>query len=88
MRLKKGFITHNVDGTQMMVAAGPAAKTFRGMVRSNESAAFVVDCLKENVTEDDIVKKLLDVYEVSEEIARKDVQMIIHKLDSIGAIER
>lgn len=88
MKLKKGFITHTVEGTQMMVAAGPAAKLFRGMVRSNESAAFVVDCLKENVTEDDIVKRLLDVYEVSEEIARRDVQMIIQKLDSIGAIER
>ena len=46
MKLKEGFITHTLQGQQMMVAAGPAARLFRGVVRSNETAAFIIDCLK------------------------------------------
>lgn len=87
MKLKKGFVTHTLRGTQMMVAAGPAAKVFRGMVRSNETAAFIVDCLKEDVTEDEIVRRILDTYDVSEDRARNDVRTILDKLKSIGAIE-
>lgn len=45
MKLKEGFITHQIQNTQMMVAAGEAAKHFHGLVRSNETAAFIVDCL-------------------------------------------
>lgn len=87
MKLKKGFITHTLQGTQMMVAAGPATKLFHGMVRSNETAAFIVDCLKEETTEDGIVAKMLDTYNVTEETAKKDVRMILDKLNNIGAIE-
>ena len=46
MKLKTGFITHQIQDTQMMVAAGEAAENFHGLVRSNETAAFIVDCLK------------------------------------------
>lgn len=51
MTLKKGFITHTLGDEQMMVAAGPAARLFHGMVQSNETAAFIVDCLKHPTTE-------------------------------------
>lgn len=87
MKLKKGFITHTLQDTQMMVAVGQAAKSFHGMVRSNETAAFIVDCLKSNTTEEGIVQKLLEAYEVTPEVARRDVAKILEKLRSIGAIE-
>lgn len=88
MRLKKGFITHTIQDTQMMVAAGEAAKSFHGMVRSNETAAFIVDCLKSETTEEEIVQSLLARYDVDEDTARRDVKGILRKLDSIGAVER
>ena len=87
MKLKKGFITHTVMGTQMMVAAGAEAANFHGLVRSNETAAFIVDCLKNDITESEIVDALLENYEVERSIAKKDVRKILDKLESIGAIE-
>ena len=87
MKLKKGYITHTVMGTQMMVAAGAAASNFHGLVRSNETAAFIVDCLKQETTEAEIVDAILARYEVERERAEEDVHMIIEKLESIGAIE-
>lgn len=87
MKLKEGFITHQIQDTQMMVATGETAKNFHGLVRSNETAAFIVDCLKSEITEEAIVDKLLTEYDVSRETAAQDVRRILEKLNSIEALE-
>ena len=87
MKLKKGFVTHTLGGEQVMVAAGPAARSFHGLVRSNETAAFIVDCLKKETSEQAIVDAMLERYEVSREVVEKDVREILAKLRSIGALE-
>ncbi len=87
MKLREGFLTHTVDGTQMMVAAGKAAPFFHGLVRSNETAAFIVDCLKQETTEGAIVDVLCGIYAVSRETAARDVARILEKLRSIHALE-
>ena len=87
MKLKTGFITHQIQDTQMMVATGEAAKSFQGLVRSNETAAFIVNCLKSETTEEAIVENLLAEYDVPREIAARDVRGILEKLGSIGALE-
>lgn len=87
MKLKTGFITHTLQGQQMMVAAGPAAKLFRGVVRSNETAAFIIDCLKEETTEQEIAAKLYEEYDVSIERAAESVRGVVKQLRGIGAIE-
>ena len=48
MKLKKEFITQDVDDMQVMVSTDN--KLFSGIVRSNKSAAFIVNCLKEDTT--------------------------------------
>lgn len=88
MNLKKGFITHKLGNEQMMVAAGPAAKLFHGMVQSNETAAFIVDCLKKPTTEDEIVDAVLRHYAgVDRETVVSDVREILAKLRSIHALD-
>ena len=86
MKLKEGFLTRQIQNTQMMVATGDAAKSFHGLVRSNETAAFIVDCLKNETTEEAVVDRLLEEYNVSREVAAKDVHDVIEKLKSIGAL--
>lgn len=87
MKLRKGFVTHVIQDTQMMVAAGPAAKRFHGLVRSNETAAFIIDCLKRDVTEDEIVEQVLAAYDAPRETVARDVRGVIEKLREIGAVE-
>ena len=57
MKLKDGFITHETDGEQIMVSAGNVK--FSGLVRSNRTAAFIVDCLKSETSETEIIEKCL-----------------------------
>ena len=84
MKLKENFVTHTDGGQQMMV---DVSAKFSGLVRSNQTAAEIVELLKSETTEQAIVLKLLEKYEVSEEVLQKDVHQVLLKLQEIGAIE-
>ena len=85
MKLKDGFVTHEMGGEQVMVATGSAS--FSGLVRSNATAAFIVDCLKEETTKEQILEKMQAKYDGSLEVMGADVDKIVAKLRSIGALD-
>ena len=85
MRLKDGFVTHDADGEQIMVAAGNAK--FAGLVRSNKTAAYIVDLLKTNTTKTDIIDAMAAKYDAPRERIAEDVENILVSLRSIGAID-
>ncbi len=84
MRLKDGFITHVTGGEQIMVGTGSVS--FAGLVRSNSTAAFIVDMLKADTTKADIVDAMEAVYDAPREVLEKDVESILEKLRGIGAL--
>ena len=85
MKLKEGFVTHDMGGEQIMVSTG--STVFSGLVRSNGTAAFIVDCLKEETTKEQIVAKMLDKYDAPEAVIAADVDKILEKLRSIKALD-
>lgn len=85
MRLKNGFITHEGAAEHITVPAGGVS--FSGMVRSNKTAGFIVECLKEDVTESEIVERMSEKYDASKEQIERDVKAVLEKLRGIGAIE-
>lgn len=87
MKLKEGFITQDYHDEQLMVRVGRGEGEFYGLVRSNETAAFIVNCLKRQTSEAEIVRALMDAYEVDAGRAAADVEKILDKLRGIGALE-
>lgn len=85
MKLKDGFVTHEMDGEQIMVATGEAR--FSGLVRSNATAAFIVECLKKPTTKEEIVAAMLEKYDAAPERISADVDKILASLRSIGALD-
>lgn len=85
MKLKKGFITHETGDEQIMVGTGKT--DFSGLVRSNKTAAFIVDQLKREVSEEQIVDAMLERYDAPRDTIERDVEMILGKLRSIDAID-
>lgn len=85
MKLKDSFITYMTDDVQIMVAAGENA--FHGMVRSNQSAAFVIDCLKTPCTKEDLVEEMARKYDAPREILERDVERVLEVLRKIGALD-
>ena len=85
MKLKDDFITQDIDDTQFLVPVG--AEAFSGIVRSNKTAAFIVNCLKEETMETAIVDAMCANYDAPRETIAADVAEILGKLRSINAIE-
>ena len=85
MRLKDTFITHDSDGEQVLI---DVTSSFAGIVRSNRTAAFIVECLKKDTTEEQIVEVMYEKYDAPKEVLKKDVESIVEKLRGIGALEK
>ena len=85
MKLSDAFLSHD-DGSEKLVVSTGAAK-FSGMARGNETAGFIISCLEQETTEDEIVAKMLAKYDAPEDIIRRDVQKIVSQLREIGAID-
>lgn len=83
MKLKKEFITHNDGDQQMMV---DTSAKFSGLLRSNKTAAEIIELLKTNVTEEQIIAAMQKKYDVPEATLKADVHKIIETLRSVGAI--
>lgn len=84
MRLKDTFITHDSDGEQILI---DVTSSFAGVVRSNKTAAFIVEFLKTDTTREQIVAAMYEKYDAPKEVLQKDVDKIIEKLRGIGALE-
>lgn len=83
MRLKDTFITHDSDGEQVLI---DVTSSFAGLVRSNKTAAFIVECLKKETTREEIVEAMYAKYDAPKEVLQRDVDAIIEKLRGIGAL--
>ena len=85
MKLKSDFIVQDIDDTQFLVPLGHEA--FNGIVRSNKTAAFIVNCLKNDTTKDQIVDAMCLQYNAPRETIEADVEEILGTLRSINALE-
>lgn len=85
MKLNPKFLTHETKGEHYMVSTGDTE--FKGIVKNNQTAAFIVECLKTDTTETAIVEKLLAEYQNADrKTVAADVAEVIGKLLSIGAV--
>lgn len=85
MKLNVNFLTQKIDDTQVMVATGDTA--FNGIVRSNQTAAEIVDLMKEETTRDAVVDKMCAKYDASRDEIAADVDMVIATLRKVGALD-
>ena len=77
MKIKEGFILRQICGEYVVVGEGLAQVNFNKMLSLNESAAYLwQEVSGKEFTREDLVKLLLDKYEVSEERAAADVDKL------------
>ena len=80
MKLKYEFSVNQVCGVWCAVAVGQSARNFSGVISLNESAADMMKFLAEDITEEELVQKMLALYDVPEETLRPNVQAFIQSL--------
>ncbi|MBQ3708519.1 MAG: PqqD family protein [Clostridia bacterium] len=85
MKLNKDFILHIADGETLLVPTGNAK--FSGIVRGNKTLGAVLEQLRNETTEEEIVAALKARFDASEEVIARDVKKAIETLNRIGAID-
>ena len=63
------------------------SSSFAGLIRNNKTAAFIVECLKEETTEEKIVEAMFEKYDAPKDVLAKDVADVIEKLRKVGALD-
>ena len=85
MKLKSEYVTYPVDDKEIMVGTGTGS--FKGLVKMNASAAFIISCLKEETDENAILVKMALKYDGDRQVMADDVSRVVETLRQIGALD-
>ena len=85
MKLKSDFLSQDIDDVRFLVPVG--TESLHGIVRLNKTAAFIVDCLKEETTEKKIVDSMCEKYDAPRDVMTEDTKNVLETLRKIGALE-
>lgn len=88
MKAKEGFNLRTICGEQIIVAEGKENIDFSSIISMNETSAYLWEAIKgKEFTQEDLVKLLLEQYEVEMDIASKDVEILIKQWKDADIID-
>ena len=86
MKLKLDFVLRDIAGDLLLVPAGKSALDLNGMLTLNEVGAEIWHLLPEVEDEEELISRLLEIYEVEEEELRNDVGDFLNALRKLGIL--
>ena len=86
MRMENGFEIVNIADDYMLVPVGEQMDKFSGTVILNEVSAFLLEKMKEDVTEEELINYVMDEYDVDEKKAKEDIARVLKEMIEIGII--
>ena len=88
MRIKDGFVLQELVDEFVVVPVGDEADRLHGIIRLNETGAFLWKLLSQNdQEEEDLVNVMTGGYSTDPETARKDVADFINAIREYGCIQ-
>lgn len=87
MKAKPGFILRNIVDEYILMPTGDNIGQFNGTVLLNEVSAFVWEKLQNPLSKDDLLKAILDEFEVDKSTASADLEALLQTLRGYGVIE-
>ena len=86
MKIKKGFVLRRVMGNYVVVAVGEASRSFRGMIKLNDTAAAVWKGIEKGLSASEICDAICEEYDVERSVALADVEKVVFELTKNGFI--
>lgn len=88
MRIKKGFTLREIGADHVLVPEGLEVIDFNKLLTLNNSAKYIWENIKDmEFSVEDVAKLLTDKYNVTDETAQKDAELLISSLKGIGIID-
>lgn len=86
MRIKEGFILRNIVDEWIVMPKGTNIKNFEGAIVLNDVSAFIWQQLEKSISREDLLKSILDEFDVSEEVAEADFDEFLTRLRKIDIL--
>ena len=87
MKAKSGFVLRNVVDEFILMPTGDNIGKFNGTVLLNEVSAFVWEKLQNPLSKEDLLKAILEEFEVDKATAAADLDALLETLRGFGVIE-
>ena len=86
MKIKKELVKRDIAGDTILVPVGKTVYDSNGLFILNELGAFLWDRLEAAETERELLDAILAEYDVTEDVAQKDLCAFLDKLRELGII--
>ena len=87
MKIKEGFIVRSVAGSNVVVPTGSARVDFNGIMTLNETGMLLWDKLTNGAEKDELLKAIVNEYDIDEATAAADIDLFLSKLEGAGLVE-
>lgn len=87
MKIKEDFILRKVADSYVVVPVNNMSLDFNGIINLNETGAFLFRILQNGASREELISKMLDEYEVTEQKAEKDIDVFIEKVKDADILE-
>ena len=86
MKIKKELVKRDIAGDTILVPVGKTVYDSNGLYILNELGAFLWDRLEKAETEKELLDAILAEYDVTEDVAQKDLRSFLDNLRELGII--
>lgn len=80
MRTNENYVLREIDEESILIPIGEASEHLNGMIHLAPTAAFIWKEVDNSNSLEEIIQKLMEKYEVTEEIAKRDVYGFLTEL--------
>ena len=70
MQISKNYVLRTIAGDNLLVPLGGSSTETKGMILLNELSLFVYESIQKEQTEDEILSRILDEYDVEIPLSR------------------
>ena len=87
MKIKEDYMYKCIAGQDIVIPVGKAGVNGNSLMTLKGIGAYIYQILVNGATEEEIVSKVLNDYDVDEQTAKHDVRAFIDKLRSLDMLE-
>ncbi len=87
MKIKDGFLLRQFGEGSIVVAVGEGSENFNKLITLNSVGAFIFKKLGNDITREELIKSVIDRYDIDKETAERDTDAFIGKLKEAGLLD-
>lgn len=88
MKISSNYVLRKIAGDVLLVPVGGIDTDAKGMLLLNELSLFVYESIQKGQTQEEILSRILDEYDVDAAHAAADLAEILSRFQELGVTDR